>query len=131
MEDLILVNYLILFNDKSNTYFLSASGTFTSIDLTLCSPSLFLDFFWKVSPDPCGSEHFPIMLENDGPPFLENVQRWKLTKGDWDQFQHFCTTRLYQSIIADTDDLMSLFTSTLKDIAEETIIRLQHYQNIL
>ena len=41
LEDLILKNDLIVFNDKSHTYFHSASGTFTSIDLTLCSPSLF------------------------------------------------------------------------------------------
>ena len=70
LEDLILKNDLILFNDKSHTYFHSASDTFTFIDLTLCSPSLFLD--------PCESDHFPILLENDGPHCLERVQRWKL-----------------------------------------------------
>ena len=52
LENLILKNYLILFNGKSHTYFHSASGTFTSIDLTLCSPSLFLDFSWKVGHRP-------------------------------------------------------------------------------
>ena len=66
LEDLILKNDLILLNDKSHTYFHSANGTFTSIDLTLCSPSLFLDFSWKVGPDPCDSDHFPILVENDG-----------------------------------------------------------------
>ena len=121
MEDLILKNYLILFNDKSCTYFHSASGTFTSIDLTLCSPSLFLDFYWKVGHDTCGSDHFPILLENDGPPCLERVQRWKLAKANWDQFQHLCSTRLQQSAISDADDPMSLFTSILKDSAEKTI----------
>ena len=35
LEDLILKNYLIIFNDKSSTYFQHASGIFTSIDLTL------------------------------------------------------------------------------------------------
>ena len=121
LEDLILQNDLILFNDKSHTYFHSASGTFTSIDLTLSSPSLFLNFSWKVGSDPCGSDHFPILLENDGPPSLERVQRWKLAKANWDQFQHLCSTNLHQSSIADADDPMSLFTSILKDIAEETI----------
>ena len=53
LEDLILKNDLILFNDKSHTYFHSASGTFTS------SPSLFLDFSWKVGPDPCGMTTVP------------------------------------------------------------------------
>ena len=56
LEDLILKNDLILFNDKS-----SASGTFTSMDLTHSSPSLFPVFSWKVGPDPCGSDHFPII----------------------------------------------------------------------
>ena len=59
LEDLILKNDLILFNDKSHTYFHSASGTFTSIDLTLCSPSLFLNNSWKVGPDPCTVTTFP------------------------------------------------------------------------
>ena len=135
LEDLILKNDLILFNDKSRTYFHSASGTFTSIDLTLCSPSLFLDFSWKVGHDPCGSDHFPILLENDGPPCLERVQRWKLAKANWDEFQHLCSTRLHQSAIADADDPMSLFTSILKDIAEEAMqkklfLRLRQYQNV-
>ena len=112
---------LILKNDKSHTYFHSASGTFTAIDITLCSPSLFLDFSWKVGPDPCGSDHFPILMENNGPPSLERVQRWKLANENWDQFQHLCSTRLHQSAISDADDPMSLFTSILKDIAEETI----------
>ena len=121
MEDLILKNDLILFNDKSHTYFHSARCTSTSIDLTLCSPSLFFYFSWKVGHDPCGSDHFPILLENDGPPCCERVQRWKLATANWDQFQHLCSTRLHQSAIADADVPMSLFTSILKDIAEETI----------
>ena len=60
-------------------------------------------------------------MENDGPPSLEKVQRWKLEKANWDQFQHLCSTRLQQSAIADADDPMSFFTSILMDIAEETI----------
>ena len=51
----------ISLNDKSHTYFHSASGNFICIDLTLSSPSPFLDFTWKVGFDPCGSDHFPII----------------------------------------------------------------------
>ena len=86
--------------------------------------------FWKVGPDPCGSNHFPILMGNDGPPSLERVQRWKLVKANWDQFQHLCSTRLQQSAIADADDPMSFFTSILKDIAEETIPKTWQYQNV-
>ena len=42
-------------------------------------------------------------------------------KANWDQFQHLRSTRLHQSAIADADDPMPLFTSILKEIAEETI----------
>jgi len=121
LEDLIIKNDIILLNDKTPTYFHSANGCFTSIDLTLGSSSLFLDFSWKVGSDLCGSDHFPIILENDGPPSLERVQRWKLAKADWDQFQLLCSTRLQQSAITDDADPMSLFTSILKDIADETV----------
>ena len=65
-KNLILKNDLILFNNKSRTYFHSASGTFTSIELTLSSPSQFIDFTWKGGSDPYGSDQFPIILENDG-----------------------------------------------------------------
>ena len=60
-------------------------------------------------------------MENDGPPSLERVQRRKLAKANWDQFQHLYSTRLHQSAISDADDPMSLVTSILKDIAEESI----------
>ena len=85
LEDLILKNDLILFS-----VFSFCSGTFTSIDVTLCSPPLFLDFSWNVCHEPCGSDHFPVLLENDGPPCPERVQRWKLAKANWDQIQHLC-----------------------------------------
>ena len=39
--------------------FHSASGTFTSIDLNLCSPSLFLDFSWNVVPTLVAVTTFP------------------------------------------------------------------------
>ena len=47
-------------NDKSPTYFHPASGSFTSIDLSLCSASVFLGFALQVHSDQCGSDHFPI-----------------------------------------------------------------------
>ena len=62
LEDIIQKYYLIIFNDKSSTYF----HPVPSIDLTLCSTSLYLDFSWKVDHDHCGSDHFPIILENGG-----------------------------------------------------------------
>ena len=73
LEDLIIKTNLILFNDQSQTYYHSTNSTFTSTDLTLSSPSIFLDLAWKVGPS--SSDHVPIILENDGPPSIERVNR--------------------------------------------------------
>ena len=54
-------------NDKSNTYILYPTGSFSSIDLSLCHPSLFLDFNWSVCKDQHHSDHFPIVIK---PPSL-------------------------------------------------------------
>ena len=42
-----------------------------------------------------------------------------VVEGKLGRFQHICSTRLHQSAMNDADDLMSLFTSIRKDIAEE------------
>ena len=126
LENVILKNDLIIFNEKSSTYFHPANGTFTSIDLTLCSQSLYLDFSWRVGPNPCGSDHFPIILDNGGLPSHERVQRWKLSKANWEHFRHLCSTRLHQSAITDADDHMPLFTSISKDIAEKYILSIKN-----
>ncbi len=55
---------LCMYHNKSNKYLLPAIGTYSAIDLSICNPSLFLDYNWKVHDDTCGSDHFPILFEN-------------------------------------------------------------------
>ena len=49
---------------KSQTHLTSSSGTFSAIDLTLHDLSIFIDYKWRVYRDPCGSDHYPIIMEN-------------------------------------------------------------------
>ena len=59
---------LCLFNDGSPTYLHPGHGTFSAIDLSICDPTLLLDFEWKVLEDTHGSDHFPILIKNiEGP----------------------------------------------------------------
>ena len=58
MEFLLQSSNVCLLNDKSPTYFHPASSLFTSIDLSLCSSFVFLDFTWQVHSHQCGSDHF-------------------------------------------------------------------------
>ena len=50
-------------NDKSNTFLDSGKGTLSALDLSLCHPSLYLNFDWSVCGDQHGSDHFPIVIE--------------------------------------------------------------------
>lgn len=58
IENLIQNYNPSLLNDKANTYIHQATGTMSILELTICSPSLFLDLHVN-----CGSGHFPICIE--------------------------------------------------------------------
>ena len=48
--------------------------------LTMCSPSLFMDFTWKVEEDLHGSNHFPITLESHYHPPDDRPPKWQFHK---------------------------------------------------
>ena len=64
IEDFITEHDLVLLNDKSSTYLHPATGSYSSLDLTICSPEIFPKFNWKVFDDFHGSDHFPIQVSN-------------------------------------------------------------------
>ena len=80
IEDFITKDDLVLLNDKSSTYLHPATGSYSSLDLTICSPGIFPDFTKKVVDDLHGSEHFPIQVSEVGPSVQQRPQRWKLHK---------------------------------------------------
>ena len=59
IEKIIKDHELCLWNDGNPTFIHPATGSFSAIDLSICSPSLFMDFNWVVHDDLCGSDHFP------------------------------------------------------------------------
>ena len=88
ISDLMLQLSLSLLNDGSATYLHSGSGSQSAIDLSICDPSLYLDFSWKLHDDLCGSDHFPVIIHSDmAVPSVTN-STWKLSKADWDTFSN-------------------------------------------
>ena len=53
IESILEKHDLCLFNDKSSTCIHPAKGTRSSLDLTICPPSLFLDNTWAAGDDQC------------------------------------------------------------------------------
>ena len=121
IESFIDNHGLCLYNTKKPTYLHPATGTYTSLDLSICFPTLLLDYDWKVHDDLCGSDHFPVLLNNIGPDVDEPVSRWKLNKANWAQFQTLSTTRLLEDTVRKADDPIEPFASILINIAEETV----------
>jgi len=108
-------------NDGSITYIHPATGSPSAIDLSLCSPSIFMDFLWRVHDDQCGSDHYPIFLDISKPMPEERIPRWQLEKANWAEFRALCSEALNKDDFDGGHDPVSSFTNTLIDIATKTI----------
>ena len=110
-----------MMNDKSNTFLDSGKGTLSALDLSLCHPSLYLDFDWSVCEDQHGSDHFPIVIESIKTFEEDHNPKWKLNKANWDLFHTLCDESLTTTSLSDSTDRIADFTSLLIDISEKCI----------
>ena len=108
-------------NDKSNTFLYSGKGTFSALDLSICHPSLYLDYEWSVCEDQHGSDHFPIVIESIKTSEEDHNPKWKLNKANWDLFHTLCDESLTTTSLSDSTDCIADFTSSLIDISEKCI----------
>ena len=123
IEDVIDKHDLCYLNDKTATHVCVASKSTSAIDLSLCHPSLYLDFNWEVGEDLCGSDHYPIFLQHTLTKVSNTNPRWKLHRADWETFQALCLERITPTKFLDEKDPIEAFSSTLIRIAEESIPR--------
>ena len=121
IENFITNNDICLMNDKSYTYMHYPTGSFFSIDLSLCHPSLFLDFSWSVCKDQHHSDHFPIVIQSNTSTVEDHNPKWKLNKANWEVFQSLCTDTITLESFKDSSDPLSDFTSSLFDISSKCI----------
>ena len=121
VEDFIARHGLCVFNDKSSTYLHPATGSFSAIDLSLCSPTIFMDFQWEVSHDQHGSDHFPIFIKSLAPQVADKSPNWKLHKADWTKFRELCALNITRETFQDKGDLVSSLTACLTEAANLTI----------
>ena len=84
----------------------------------MCSPSLFMDFTWRVEEDLHGSDHFPIILISHYHPPDDRPPKWQFHKADWNLFKDLCLEAFPQD---DLDGSLQLetFIDKLCEIANE------------
>ena len=121
IESLIDRHNLCLLNDGRPTYYSSSSQTWTHIDLTLCSPSIFLDFSWNTATDMQDSDHYPLLIQDDHQGPFRRIPKWKLYKADWEVFRDLCLDELEADDFLREEDPMESFTNCLQSIASRSI----------
>ena len=121
VEDFVASKNLCILNSKMPTYLHPATGSKTSIDLTITHPSLVMDFTWCVHDDLSGSDHFPVLLRTTKPLPQQTLVRWKVHKGDWCAFQELCKEELAVGCIPPSQNDIAGFTDQLISIAERTV----------
>jgi len=121
VEDILLKHNLSLLNDGSYTYLHPATGSLSAIDLSITSPSLYLDFSWQVISDQHGSDHFSICIHSytTAPPVTNGT--WKLAKANWTDFYSKASSNLGINYPNDLEDPIEHFTDILTNIANSTI----------
>ena len=131
IENFVMEHNLVLFNNKFPTYYNEAHGSSSLLDLTICQPSVFLDFNCKVFENRHGSDHYPIQLTFNSSELPENerFRRWNFKKADWPKFKQLCQEQITENLfIIDSVDMavynndkIRVFTESLINVASESI----------
>ena len=67
LEQVMINNNLCILNDGDvTTYYSKAHGTYSSIDLSICSGNIVDKFEWNVLDDLYSSDHFPVLITTLG-----------------------------------------------------------------
>ena len=108
-------------NDKSYTYLHPATGKF-SLDLSICHPSLLLNFDRTVSED-----LFLVVIESVCYSTNDHNAKWKLNKANWELYHSLCEERLKIDKFNNSFDPLDDFTFSLLDISNKSIPKTSTY----
>lgn len=105
IEQILLEEPISLMNDNSPTHFHIQTGTYSTIDLSICSSESILDFDYRVLDSRHDSDHYPICINiKDAPQIGERPIRYKTEKADWKKFKE--TTKIAEEIENEDIDVM-------------------------
>ena len=77
-----------LLNTGEPTYRHHSHNSFSVPDVSICDPSLALEFDWQTHNDFCRSDHFPVILKTSLRDDEPAAEHWKFDRADW---MSFCT----------------------------------------
>ena len=121
VEGFITKNDVCLMNGGSHACLDSGRGALSSIDLSLCHPSVFLGCGWSVCGGRRGGDRFPIIVEGLRRSSEGRDPEWRLNRADWDLFHSLCEESLAAVSLSDSIDPIAGFASSLIDVCGRCI----------
>lgn len=105
---------LVLLNTGCKTNFNTKSNIFSAIDLTIATCRLLIKVSWKTEDELYNSDHFPIVVELDGPKMNDSVPiRWNTRKADWTKFSENLRTPSDSTVEKVTESIIAAATSSI------------------
>jgi hypothetical protein len=121
LENILNSSDICLLNNGSPTYLHPGNGALTSIDLTMCSPSILQDLQWSLLKDQHGSDHWPIVIKLIAPADPPNQSRWILSRADWDAYESLCAETITEESVISSDDPIQTISHLIIEAASQTI----------
>lgn len=123
----IIKDNLVLLNDGSSTYLCPKTGTFSSIDLSICDAKLAANVSWTTLSYTQGTGHFPIKISFPEPINelgQTDTVRWKIKEANWANFAELAEVEsLNITEEADISTTVDKFVQHIKNAADEAIGR--------
>ncbi|GBL94579.1 putative RNA-directed DNA polymerase from transposon X-element [Araneus ventricosus] len=123
IEQLISDHCLCLLNKDQTTYFHEPSRTFHSLDLAICSPSLYPLLSFDVGSDLCGSDHFPLLLSyaENSVCVTERPRSYIFQRADWSKFSELAEITDTMVQTASINDAVQIVTESILRAADASI----------
>ena len=126
LEDLFSEMDLCILNNGSSTHIHPATSSTSSLDLSICGPSLVLHYEWNIHEDLCGSDHFPVILTSNAVEEEAAPNRWNFKKADWLSFQAQCSSELTKEAVMSAGQFTDLIQAANKAIPKTRFSKKLH-----
>lgn len=123
IEEVLISSDCVVLNSGASTHFHVQSGTYSAIDLSICSADVQLLLEWSVYGDLCSSDHYPIFLKDVPAAPVVREPRFQLHRANWALFEdHTFVADVPASLVEQSIDiLVDSFNSLILQAAEATI----------
>ena len=102
-----------ILNDGS-TYIHPATGSTSALDLSICGPSLVLDYECNIHEGLCGNDHLPVILTSNAVEEDAAPNRWNFKKAAWLSFQAQCSSELTEEAVMSAEEPAGQLTDLIQ-----------------